>query len=103
MQLNAEDKAWALKVKERDGFKCVVCGSANHLNSHHIVSRAVKALKYDLNCGITLCVLHHQFSHILSAHKNPFVFVIWLQKNRPEQYAYLVNSLSLPNIGLTTK
>ena len=26
---------WALRVKKRDGFKCLMCGSSENLTSHH--------------------------------------------------------------------
>jgi len=72
--LTAEDKAWALKIKERDGFKCIVCGSTQYLNSHHLFPRERKDTKYDLLNGVCLCVKHHMFSRVISAHNNPIEF-----------------------------
>jgi len=90
LKLTKEDKAWALKVKERDGFKCIVCGSKLYLNSHHLFPRERKDTKFDLSNGVTLCVKHHMFSRILSAHNNPIEFFLWLQKNRIEQWNYIL-------------
>lgn len=72
------DDLWALKVKERDGFACVVCGKTSGLNSHHIYSRSNYSTRWDINNGVTLCVSHHVFGNELSAHKTPTDFSDWL-------------------------
>jgi 5-methylcytosine-specific restriction endonuclease McrA len=77
-------------IKIRDGHKCVICGRSDHLNTHHIIPRENRATRHDLMNGITLCVLHHKFSLEISPHKNAFEFFLWLKKNRPEQFNYLL-------------
>ena len=72
------DDLWSLRVKERDGFKCVVCGKTSGLNSHHIYSRSNFSTRWDINNGVTLCVSHHVFGNELSAHKTPTEFTEWL-------------------------
>lgn len=84
-----EDKAWALQVKERDNFECVICKTTERLNSHHILPRELHATKLDISNGITLCCKHHLFSREISAHNNPLAFILWLSKHRPEQLNYL--------------
>lgn len=75
-QLN-ENRKWMDAVKERDG-KCLVCGSVENLESHHIVPLAVlvgihgiknrdeardcKAL-WDLKNGMTVCSRCHYKIH----------------------------------------
>lgn len=86
--------AWNQLVKQRDKA-CVVCGSTKMLNAHHIVVQEVEALRFDVQNGIALCPLHHQFSRQMSAHGNSFPFFVWLKKNRPEQYAYLEEKCAL--------
>jgi 5-methylcytosine-specific restriction endonuclease McrA len=87
---NKKDKESRILTKTRDGNACVVCGSTlKGLNVHHIINRQNKELRHDINNLITLCVRCHKYSYQLSAHKNSFVFVVWLEKHRPEQYAYL--------------
>jgi 5-methylcytosine-specific restriction endonuclease McrA len=93
LKLTKEDKAWALKIKERDNFECVICKSSHYLNSHHLLPRERKDTKFDLLNGLTLCVKHHMFSREISAHNNPFAFFVWLQHNRPEVYEYLLLKL----------
>ena len=83
--MTKEDKQWALDVKERDNFACVICGSNLRLNSHHILPRELHDTKLDISNGITLCVKHHMFSRDISAHNNPLVFMKWLGTNRPVQ------------------
>ena len=54
---------WAEKVMHRDS-KCVICGSKNSLEAHHVF----KVNKYDdayldINNGITLCKGCHEMYH----------------------------------------
>jgi transposase len=59
-----EARTWSLKVKERDCWKCVKCGSKDDLHAHHIIPWAKsKALRYDVSNGITLCIPCHQIEH----------------------------------------
>jgi hypothetical protein len=55
---------WTAAVKERDGWKCVECGSADDLETHHI-KRWVDhpELRHDLDNGVTLCKACHQREH----------------------------------------
>lgn len=49
-------KDWAKKVKDRDGNKCMKCGSQNKLHAHHIIPwRVNKFLRFDISNGTTLC------------------------------------------------
>ena len=90
IKMTPADKAWAAAVKKRDGFACVICGSTERLNSHHILPRELHDTKLDISNGITLCCKHHLFSREISAHNNPLSFIVWLGKHRPEQLAYLM-------------
>jgi predicted restriction endonuclease len=93
LKLTAEDTAWANAVKDRDGRKCVICGSTQMLNAHHIIARENHETKFDLQNGLSLCPLHHFFNRQLSAHNNPLGMFMWLEKNRPEQLAYVKSKL----------
>ena len=59
--MNTEEwKQVAEMVKERDGHKCVICGSTENLNAHHIC--------YDGDCLdendiVTLCNRCHECLH----------------------------------------
>ncbi len=79
-------KEWSKLVRERDGNKCVVCGSDKNLNAHHILDKIHYRL-YSLNIGvgITLCVKHHKWGKY-AAHTNVLWFSNWLHKHRLEQY-----------------
>jgi hypothetical protein len=84
-----KERDWADRIKERDGWKCVICSDTLKPNAHHLIAREIPEFKYDLDNGITLCILHHKFSREISAHNNPFSFFIWVMKNRNEQYERL--------------
>lgn len=97
-------KDWANSVKDRDCYKCAICGltsgenyirkdgkeSKIRLEAHHLFPREIKEFRYDIDNGITLCTRHHKFSREISAHKNPLAFILWLQLNKSEQYSRLV-------------
>ncbi len=80
------DSLWSEKVKQRDGFACVVCGKKEYLNSHHIYSRTSFSTRWDLNNGITLCSGHHTLKSDFSAHKTPTEFVEFLIKRYGQKY-----------------
>jgi len=55
---------WSEKVKERDGWRCAVCGSTNRLQAHHIKPTFLyPECKNDIDNGITLCKECHQIHH----------------------------------------
>lgn len=55
---------WAKMVKDRDHWKCRVCGSTERLCAHHIQpKRKASALVFDVDNGITLCYKHHRLAH----------------------------------------
>jgi hypothetical protein len=87
-ELKEADIAFALTVKSRDCWKCVICGSDKNINCHHILPRERRDVRHNLLNGITLCVLHHKFSLNISPHKNAFEFFVWLSRNRVEQYIF---------------
>lgn len=67
---------WALKVKERDDFKCQECGCENDLTSHHIISwKDNEKKRFELENGVTLCrSCHSRIERLieLSKGKNNF-------------------------------
>ena len=60
------DHLWSLKVKERDNFKCQLCGSSYNISSHHIIKRGHFITRWDILNGITLCVNCHLDVHSLN-------------------------------------
>lgn len=57
-------KTWAKAVKDRDGWKCVDCGSTDSLHAHHVKRwRDYPALRYDVDNGKTLCHPCHEAAH----------------------------------------
>ena len=80
-------KEWGDKIKIRDGNKCVICNKVDRVNPHHIIPRKIKLTMFHIDNGISLCPSHHKYNCILSAHKNPLAFFIWMELNRKEQLA----------------
>ncbi len=82
---NRMDKAWSKAIKDRAGHKCEKCGKTAYkkdivwksgpkkgkadtiivpLNSHHIIRRSVKVLRWDLGNGLCLCPgCHTRLAH----------------------------------------
>lgn len=55
--------AWAKIIKKRDHV-CVICGSTEKLNAHHIIHRAKNPeLSFIQNNGLLLCKKHHDEVH----------------------------------------
>lgn len=81
-QQKREDIAWSVKIRERDNWCCAICGNTFGASAHHIIPRENKEFRYFEDNGITLCVKHHKFSRVISAHNNPMAFFLWLQKYR---------------------
>lgn len=79
------DLEWSDKVKERAGHKCELCDKTNRLSSHHIVSRNIYAVRWDINNGACVCVSHHIFGKE-SAHQNPVFFLDKLIKLRNKRW-----------------
>lgn len=95
LKLTPEDRAWADLVKDRDGRKCVICGSSERLNAHHIIVRENHETKFDVMNGLSLCPKHHFFCRQVSAHNNPIGLFIWLEKNRTEQFNYCKSQMEI--------
>jgi len=84
-------REWALKVKERDGFKCVVCGGTKLVSAHHLIPWEVLEFRFNVNNGISLCSKHHtRYSYGLSPHSDgAALFYFWLFENRSGTYKWL--------------
>lgn len=55
---------WAELVKERDEYKCVICGSTDRIQAHHIKPTFLyPEYKKDLDNGATLCYECHKKTH----------------------------------------
>lgn len=90
-EIKLKDKEWQLAVKERDEFKCAICGRTDILHVHHLIPREDKLFRWLIENGVTLCPLHHKYSLEISAHRNAFAFYIWFINNRVKQYLMLLD------------
>jgi len=86
-------KEWRRLVLLRDKGMCQIGKKKpNRIHIHHIISRQVKELRYDVMNGIALCFYHHKVG-VKSPHQNALFFSAWLRKNKPEQYKYLMKRI----------
>jgi 5-methylcytosine-specific restriction endonuclease McrA len=86
--------AWSLQVRERDHFRCQVCGSEQYTQAHHLLpKRFYPQFMLDPDCGITLCARHHSMSG-LSAETNGLWFSEWMKRNRPWQHQWVLDRVA---------
>lgn len=77
---------WAKTIKSLCGKQCMMCGSKEELEAHHIVPISVNPeLKFDLMNGIALCADCHRCTKENSAH--------FLLRNCADDYAQLMKAL----------
>jgi len=86
------DDLWSTLVKLRDENKCMICGSTELINSHHLISRRVFRYRWDTNNGVSVCPKCHEFSLILSFHTSPWSTEEWMKNNRQDQYSKWVEN-----------
>lgn len=93
--LRRQLEIWSKEVRERDGNKCFLCGSTEHLQAHHILPKhGWKDYRLDLNNGITLCAACHNFGK-WSVHKGASLFFyLKFAEERPFQFNYLRRMLN---------
>jgi len=78
------DKEWSRLVRERDEYKCQICGKqSKYVNAHHFIRRAILPTRLDIENGISLCAQCHTFNSNFSAHQTPAEFKKWFKKKWP--------------------
>jgi len=85
MTKKQKDKEWSAKVKENAGYRCEITGKTINLVSHHIVSRNIYAVRWDLDNGVCVSKSNHYFGK-KSAHQNPIFFLDKLIKLRGKRW-----------------
>lgn len=81
-------KEWSRQVRDRDGNACVVCGSKNYIQGHHILAKATwTEVALEPMNGISLCARHHHFGRLNA--DNALWFSEWLRTNRPKQWLWV--------------
>lgn len=59
----ALDVLWAKAVKVKSGGRCELCFSSKATESHHVISRRHKAVRWDVSNGVALCFECHREVH----------------------------------------
>ncbi|MBN2980133.1 HNH endonuclease [Cohnella algarum] len=66
---SSEVRAWRKRVLRRDGHRCVLCGSTENLEAHHLASWAeFPELRIVDENGMTLCNDCHADQHVENRH-----------------------------------
>ncbi len=75
-------KIWADDIKKRDSKQCVICGSKDNLEAHHIFGVSqYPYLTTEINNGITLCKSCHNKYHSTYTDINAITWTDFLLKN----------------------
>lgn len=83
-------------VIKKDEGRCIVCGSTQDIEVHHIYSFAIYvAERFDVNCGICLCSAHHKNGIPGSFHT---IYGMW--NTTPEQLEEYINN-KRKELGIT--
>lgn len=64
------------RVMDRDGWRCVRCGSRNYVQWSHVYTRRVLCLRWDLRNSCALCASCHRWWHDNPAESGPW-WVEW--------------------------
>jgi hypothetical protein len=92
---------WSLRVRTRDGFKCLLCGATENLTSHHWVcsDHHAHTARYAIANGATLCYA----CHIRGIHSRAdYVSVMKLRDVLNPSASDLLGISQLINTELTT-
>lgn len=102
------DELWAIRVKQRAGFRCEVCGKPGEfvkshpeypikgLDAHHMLGKSGVRTKYrhDLLTGMCLCDNHHKYDNACSGHANTAAsdnLMLKLQTIDPDRWTYITS------------
>jgi 5-methylcytosine-specific restriction endonuclease McrA len=59
-QLLVKLKDWSIRVRTRDGFRCLACGSSKNTHAHHLISKSYHPrFALVITNGLTLCKRCH--------------------------------------------
>lgn len=64
IKVTAADRRFSLQIRERDGFRCMRCGSmpaSQGLHCAHMFTRRTRATRFDADNALALCYGCHQF------------------------------------------
>jgi hypothetical protein len=53
------DRLWSLLIRQKNGGRCVLCGTDSGIQAAHIISRRYHATRWDLSNGWPLCNREH--------------------------------------------
>jgi len=94
-------RLWSIIVRAKYNNQCAVCGSAQNVQAHHLIHKAIQQYKFDVNNGIALCCKHHLFDFKISAHKGSYMFFEFLKENYKKVFEqYVMNIHNIEKVKL---
>lgn len=82
LSLKNLDNLWKEATKIVAQRRCIKCGRATSIQSHHIIGKRNYSVRWDIqNCAV-LCADHHTFNRYFSAHTTPIEFTNWIINQR---------------------
>lgn len=103
---------WALRVKQRDGWKCLLCGSEENLTAHHwhICDHHAHAARYCVDNGATLCYtchirgVHQRADHFITSRIYAALRRLETSLTRADLLVFKLKAIeSLSDIEITTE
>ena len=85
---NKADKAWKQLVARAGA--CIVCGSVEFCQAHHLIPREMTSHRHIVENGAYLCASHHKYSFEMSPHKAPVAFFKRFSTKYPERWTWLL-------------
>jgi len=55
------DNKWKALIRERDGNRCKICGSSEHLTIHHKIPKCRGGQSSEENCVTWDCICHRAY------------------------------------------
>ncbi len=85
-------KLWCWLIYPEWPYKCVICNKRKANEAHHLLRKVYwrRECFWDIRNGISICQPCHKYTKRVET---------WLEKNRPEQYAWLEQQRQLIRTG----
>lgn len=64
-------------------------GCAGKLEAMHSISRSAKMWRHHPLNGTLGCTYHHKWHVLISCHKGPIGYAIWLRERHPDRFAFV--------------
>jgi hypothetical protein len=84
MKLHHADALFSQYIRQRDGWACRVCGSAQRIQCGHVISRRYHAIRFNPANAVALCSRCH-----MKYTRNPLAWEAWVEERFPGRLGML--------------